>query len=93
MLSYFLIHNVLTQKFENNHGGRAAFAGNRRQRLLRFLDERSVLVFRFDDAATFYRIPSDSPQKSELPVRAGLREVKKEEESVTPEGMLNPCGS
>lgn len=50
-------------------------------------------MFRFGNAATFYRIPSDSPQKSELPVCAELREVKEEDENVTPEGMLNPCGS
>lgn len=52
-----------------------------------------ISVFLFGNAVTFYRIPSDSPQKSELPVRAGLREVKKGEESATPEGAPNPCGS
>lgn len=52
-----------------------------------------ISVFLFGDAATFCRIPFDSPRKSEPPVRVGLREVKEEEESATPKGAPNPCGS
>lgn len=68
------------------------------QRSLRFLDERSIpSYFVFSLWKYSYLLPYPfrfySPQKSELPVRAGLREVKEEEESTTPEGAPNPCGS
>jgi len=65
--------------------------------LLRFLDERSVLVFRFSSLAMQ---PSFAISLSILPRRANYpfarrveRDVKEDKESVAPESAPNPCGS